>query len=322
MQKAVTIIVFTFLCMISVCSAQNLIGMLCHYPETFETYLKRQTVILKPSDTVIQQATNRLFFLQHAALFSKKVQLDGKITMLEKALNYQLPAQELAFLERQQEVVRTQLKIIHEIAQNEFNNIDFDQNLVSLGLQQADNLQKHNYGVKKLTNSYLKRQKSIINLQFLESIAKRDYPRILLLLTQGADINSLVSRNKHYVTVTHPNLQSWIGITPLTQAALNQDTDLTLFLLNEGASADQQDLIGATALHIAAAQDNRELTQLLLNAKANPTLKTISLGGKPGKTPLDTALSTGASLELTQLLFNANQGYPSTSRKDFYLVYN
>jgi len=64
----------------------------------------------------------------------------------------------------------------------------------------------------------------------------------------------------------------WID-TPLREAALYQDADLVIILLENGASPRAQDLDGMTALHYMAAGGKQEAVKVLLEKGADPNAR-------------------------------------------------
>ena len=60
------------------------------------------------------------------------------------------------------------------------------------------------------------------------------------------------------------NEKGWSDTTPLYLAALNNCTDVAVFLLDKGADVNAKTKEAATPLHIAAQKDNLRLVKLLL----------------------------------------------------------
>lgn len=60
------------------------------------------------------------------------------------------------------------------------------------------------------------------------------------------------------------------GLTPLIEAAIMNNEEISAYLLKQGADPNQQDVTGGTALQWAAENNNRYLCELLLKHKANP----------------------------------------------------
>jgi hypothetical protein len=76
-----------------------------------------------------------------------------------------------------------------------------------------------------------------------------------------------------------PNEMDEYGFTPLIEAAIADNIDITKRLLAYGADVNGQDATGNTALHWAAENNNLELARLLLEHRANPNAYTLA--GQP-----------------------------------------
>lgn len=69
------------------------------------------------------------------------------------------------------------------------------------------------------------------------------------------------------------------GFTPLIEAAIVDNIEITKLLLSKGADPNLQDVTGGTALHWAAENANNELCKLLLQHGADPNA--YNLAGQP-----------------------------------------
>lgn len=69
------------------------------------------------------------------------------------------------------------------------------------------------------------------------------------------------------------------GFTPLIEAAIIDNVEISSFLLKQGANSQQQDVTGGTALQWAVENNNVDLCQLLIEHGANPNAYNFS--GKP-----------------------------------------
>src|SRR5687768_6694932 len=77
------------------------------------------------------------------------------------------------------------------------------------------------------------------------------------------------------------------GYTPLMWAAAGGSTELTTFLLERGARADNRAGDGTTALYLAAANGAVDVVKLLLARGADPS------AARDGRTPRQAALARG-----------------------------
>lgn len=102
------------------------------------------------------------------------------------------------------------------------------------------------------------------------------------------------------------------GFTPLIEAAIADNIQITELLLKYGADVNLQDMTGGTALHWAAENNNVELAKLLLEKGADPNAYTFA--GQPilvmpllrGQQHLKNLLQQyGANLIFTQDYINA-----------------
>ena len=69
------------------------------------------------------------------------------------------------------------------------------------------------------------------------------------------------------------------GFTPLIEAAIVDNIEISQLLLDQGADPNQQDVTGGTALQWAAENNNLRLCKLLLEHKANPNA--YNFAGQP-----------------------------------------
>lgn len=96
-----------------------------------------------------------------------------------------------------------------------------------------------------------------------DSILEKDISSLQYLLSRGEDVNQLDE----------------YGFTPLIEAAIINNIEISKILLEFGANPNQQDATGGTALHWAAENNNLPLCALLLKYKANPNAYTLA--GQP-----------------------------------------
>lgn len=75
------------------------------------------------------------------------------------------------------------------------------------------------------------------------------------------------------------NLLDEYGFTPLIEAAIVDNVEISKLLLDNNASPNLQDVTGGTALHWAVENHNLQLCKLLLNSGANPNAH--NLAGQP-----------------------------------------
>lgn len=121
------------------------------------------------------------------------------------------------------------------------------------------------------------------NIQFdlIAAIRSQDLPRCILLYAQGANLNFKYESN--------------FSRQPIHYAADGDDPNLILFLLQNGASVNVQDVNGMTPLHIAAA-GHVACAAMLCRHKA----RVDSLDSK-GKSPVDVALDSQNADSITLL---------------------
>lgn len=147
---------------------------------------------------------------------------------------------------------------------------------------------------------------------------ERDIETIKMLLAErGADVNA---RGPYETPALHwivriedielaeqlldagadPDLQSGLGMSPLSQAILNQDADMVRLLLERGADPNEPDWTGETPLMQSARTGKAELVQALLDHGAEVAVKEPKYE--------QTALMIGvrsASPEVVELLLSA-----------------
>jgi len=87
-----------------------------------------------------------------------------------------------------------------------------------------------------------------------DAILKEDMKSIRQCLSYGEDVNQIDE----------------YGFTPLIEAAIVDNVEISEFLIANGATPNLQDVIGGTPLHWAAENNNLELCELLLEVNANP----------------------------------------------------
>ncbi|MGD6943095.1 M48 family metallopeptidase [Cytobacillus gottheilii] len=104
------------------------------------------------------------------------------------------------------------------------------------------------------------------------------------------------------------------GVTPLMDAAFNNDTASILTLIEEGEDIDAVDSEDTSVLHWAVYGDNLEAAEVLLQAGANPDTVDYT-----DSTPLITAAANG-NAELTEQLLNygADSAYIDASGSTAY----
>ncbi len=104
------------------------------------------------------------------------------------------------------------------------------------------------------------------------------------------------------------------GVTPLMDAAFNNDTASILTLIEEGEDIDAVDSEDTSVLHWAVYGDNLEAAEVLLQAGANPDTVDYT-----DSTPLITAAANG-NAELTEQLLNygADSAYIDSSGSTAY----
>lgn len=91
-------------------------------------------------------------------------------------------------------------------------------------------------------------------------IIAKQYQQVKHALQQGAD----------------PNEFDQYGFTPLIEAAISNDLEMSRIILNAAADPNQQDMTGGTALHWAVENNNLELCTLLLESGADANQYTRS----------------------------------------------
>lgn len=116
-----------------------------------------------------------------------------------------------------------------------------------------------------------------------DAILQEDKNSIQQLLRYGDDVNQIDE----------------YGFTPLIEAAIIDNIEISQLLLSQGANPNQQDVTGGTALAWAAENNNQALCTLLLKSGANPN--SYNLGGQPVLTMPMLRQQT----ELKQLLIRA-----------------
>ncbi len=91
-------------------------------------------------------------------------------------------------------------------------------------------------------------------LSLADAILQEDFAAVQNLIHQGDDVNQLDE----------------YGFTPLIEAAIANNIEISKFLLRAGADVNLTDATGGSALHWAAENNNLDLTKILLKAGANP----------------------------------------------------
>jgi hypothetical protein len=118
-----------------------------------------------------------------------------------------------------------------------------------------------------------------------------------------------IRRQLHYSS--NLNQLDEYGFTPLIQAAIVDNGEISQWILATGANVNLQDMVGGTALHWAAENNNVQLAELLLKQGADPN--SYTLAGQPvlvmpllrGQQALKNLLiSYGADLDFAQDYIN------------------
>lgn len=96
--------------------------------------------------------------------------------------------------------------------------------------------------------------------------------------------NAIIQEDMHTVQgllryTDEINLIDEYGFTPLIEAAIVNNIEITRLLLSKGADPNKRDVTGGTALQWAAENNNLALCQLLLQYHANPNA--YNLSGQP-----------------------------------------
>lgn len=96
-----------------------------------------------------------------------------------------------------------------------------------------------------------------------DAILQEDTDAIRQVLRYGEDVNQIDE----------------YGFTPLIEAAIVDNLEISAFLLSQGADPNKQDVTGGTALQWAVENNNQALCTLLLKRGANPN--TYNFSGQP-----------------------------------------
>jgi ankyrin repeat protein len=104
-----------------------------------------------------------------------------------------------------------------------------------------------------------------------------DVPAVLRFLEKDG---SLVHTRRPAGARTH---RSWIGRTPLHEAAVRGETAVGRLLIDRGADVNATAGDNITPLHLAACGGHREMVELLLAASADPNVRAISHDATPGE---------------------------------------
>ncbi|HEY6613002.1 MAG TPA: ankyrin repeat domain-containing protein, partial [Vicinamibacterales bacterium] len=91
---------------------------------------------------------------------------------------------------------------------------------------------------------------------------------------------SLVHTRRLAGAITH---RSWIGRTPLHEAAVRGETAVGRLLIDRGADVNATAGENITPLHLAACGGHREMVELLLAASADRNVRDISHDATPGE---------------------------------------
>ena len=100
-------------------------------------------------------------------------------------------------------------------------------------------------------------------LTFADSILEENMHDVRQWVARGVDVNQIDP----------------YGFTPLIEAAIVNNVEISQYLLEAGASSLGQDVTGGTALHWAVENNNLNLTRLLLKYHADPNA--TNLAGQP-----------------------------------------
>ena len=104
-----------------------------------------------------------------------------------------------------------------------------------------------------------------------------DVPAVLRFLEVDG---SLVHARRAAGAGTHP---SWIGRTPLHEAAIRGETAVGRLLIARGADVNASAGDNITPLHLAACAGHREIVELLLAASADPNVRDLTHDATPGE---------------------------------------
>ena len=99
-----------------------------------------------------------------------------------------------------------------------------------------------------------------------------------------AKIGNILEQHPEYLNQQDQRL----GLTLLANAVIYSKIEIIRFLLGKGADPNIQDFVGESPLHLAADNSDIEITELLLLAKAEPNCSTVD-----GETPLHHAAFKG-----------------------------
>jgi hypothetical protein len=100
-------------------------------------------------------------------------------------------------------------------------------------------------------------------MSLADEIINQHIPNIRAILQYGPDVNAIDE----------------YGFTPLIEAAIANNIEIAVLLLNAGANPNVTDSTGGTALQWAAENNNSALAELLLNHRADPNAYNFS--GQP-----------------------------------------
>jgi hypothetical protein len=120
-------------------------------------------------------------------------------------------------------------------------------------------------------------------LSLADAIIEEDMNSVRQFARYGVDVNQIDE----------------YGFTPLIEAAIVDNFEISQYLLEQGANPNQQDVTGGTALHWAAENNNLNLCKLLLKYHADPNA--YNLAGQP----VLVMPTLRHQQELKQLLLNA-----------------
>ena len=104
-----------------------------------------------------------------------------------------------------------------------------------------------------------------------------DVPAVLRFLEKDG---SLVHTRRTAGAITH---RSWIGRTPLHEAAVRGETAVGRLLIDRGADVNATAGDNITPLHLAACGGHREMVDLLLAASADRNVRDLSHDATPGE---------------------------------------
>lgn len=155
---------------------------------------------------------------------------------------------------------------------------------------QLSNVQRY-----QLENTY---HGSMLTMGVVENI-----PRLVEMgLANGEKPNRRYSYEEFSDSITSPNQERII--TPIVQAAVNDNLEITKLLIEHGADPNYTQQNGESALADAANRGSVELTKYLLDNGANPNLK------KPFGTPL--AFADGVAVMRVLLEHGADPNIPDS----------